>query len=143
MAGLRDLYQEVILEHSKVPRNYREMAEADHKAEGFNPFFLLFHVLVRINVHDGAFKVFSFIRFDDSGLLPFALGGSGSFAFAFRYSLGYRRRSYWSLPFRSNFFGCCYRCYVVVVQQHGVHRRSIHPLCLLFLLFLFQPLLLL
>ncbi|HET8824239.1 MAG TPA: SUF system NifU family Fe-S cluster assembly protein [Terriglobales bacterium] len=37
MAGLRDLYQEVILEHSKVPRNYREIAEADHKAEGFNP----------------------------------------------------------------------------------------------------------
>jgi nitrogen fixation NifU-like protein len=37
MAGLRDLYQEVILEHSKVPRNYREMKEADSKAEGFNP----------------------------------------------------------------------------------------------------------
>ncbi len=37
MAGLRDLYQEVILEHSKVPRNYRELAGADHKAEGFNP----------------------------------------------------------------------------------------------------------
>jgi nitrogen fixation NifU-like protein len=37
MAGLRDLYQEVILEHSKVPRNFREMVDADHKAEGFNP----------------------------------------------------------------------------------------------------------
>ena len=37
MAGLRDLYREVILEHSKVPRNYREIAGADHKAEGFNP----------------------------------------------------------------------------------------------------------
>jgi nitrogen fixation NifU-like protein len=37
MAELRDLYQEVILEHSKVPRNYRVMGEADHKAEGFNP----------------------------------------------------------------------------------------------------------
>ena len=37
MAELRDLYQEVILEHSKVPRNYRQMTEADHKAEGFNP----------------------------------------------------------------------------------------------------------
>ena len=37
MAGLRDLYQEVILEHSKVPRNYREITGADHKAEGFNP----------------------------------------------------------------------------------------------------------
>lgn len=37
MAGLRDLYQEVILEHSKVPRNYREIKDADHKAEGYNP----------------------------------------------------------------------------------------------------------
>jgi nitrogen fixation NifU-like protein len=37
MADLRDLYQEVILEHSKAPRNYRELKDADHKAEGFNP----------------------------------------------------------------------------------------------------------
>jgi nitrogen fixation NifU-like protein len=37
MADLRDLYQEVILEHSKQPRNYRELADANHKAEGYNP----------------------------------------------------------------------------------------------------------
>ena len=37
MADLRELYQEVILEHSKAPRNYRELKDADHKAEGFNP----------------------------------------------------------------------------------------------------------
>jgi nitrogen fixation NifU-like protein len=37
MADLRDLYQEVILEHSKAPRNYRELKSADHKAEGYNP----------------------------------------------------------------------------------------------------------
>src|SRR5437588_11026974 len=37
MADLRDLYQEVILEHSKAPRNYRELPNANHKAEGFNP----------------------------------------------------------------------------------------------------------
>lgn len=37
MADLRDLYQEVILEHSKTPRNYRQLASANHKAEGFNP----------------------------------------------------------------------------------------------------------
>jgi nitrogen fixation protein NifU and related proteins len=37
MADLRDLYQEVILEHSKAPRNYRELKSADRKAEGFNP----------------------------------------------------------------------------------------------------------
>ena len=37
MSDLRDLYQEVILEHSKAPRNYRELPAANHKAEGFNP----------------------------------------------------------------------------------------------------------
>jgi len=37
MADLRDLYQEVILEHSKAPRNFRELRSADHKAEGYNP----------------------------------------------------------------------------------------------------------
>ncbi len=37
MADLRDLYQEVILEHSKQPRNYRELADADRKVEGYNP----------------------------------------------------------------------------------------------------------
>ena len=37
MAELRDLYQEVILEHSKAPRNYRELAGANQHAEGYNP----------------------------------------------------------------------------------------------------------
>jgi nitrogen fixation NifU-like protein len=37
MSDLRDLYQEVILEHSKAPRNFHDLADADHKAEGFNP----------------------------------------------------------------------------------------------------------
>lgn len=37
MSELRDLYQDVILEHSKTPRNFRELPAANHKAEGFNP----------------------------------------------------------------------------------------------------------
>src|SRR5579863_1950164 len=37
MSDLRDLYQDVILEHSKTPRKYRELPAANHKAEGFNP----------------------------------------------------------------------------------------------------------
>jgi nitrogen fixation NifU-like protein len=37
MADLRDLYQEVILEHSKAPRNFREVPAAERQAEGFNP----------------------------------------------------------------------------------------------------------
>jgi nitrogen fixation protein NifU and related proteins len=37
MPDLRELYQELILEHSKAPRNYRRLAEANRKAEGYNP----------------------------------------------------------------------------------------------------------
>ena len=37
MSDLRELYQDVILEHSKAPRNYRELQDANHKAEGYNP----------------------------------------------------------------------------------------------------------
>ncbi|MBI4395194.1 MAG: SUF system NifU family Fe-S cluster assembly protein [Candidatus Omnitrophica bacterium] len=34
---LRELYQELILEHSKKPRNFRVLEGANHTAEGFNP----------------------------------------------------------------------------------------------------------
>jgi nitrogen fixation NifU-like protein len=37
MADLRDLYQELILEHSKHPRNYRVLDGPSHSVEGFNP----------------------------------------------------------------------------------------------------------
>lgn len=37
MNDLRELYQEVILDHSKKPRHFREMAEANHHADGHNP----------------------------------------------------------------------------------------------------------
>jgi nitrogen fixation protein NifU and related proteins len=36
-ADLRELYQETILDHSKRPRNFREMPEATGRAQGFNP----------------------------------------------------------------------------------------------------------
>ena len=36
-SDLRDLYQEVILDHSKNPRNFRVLEHANHMAEGFNP----------------------------------------------------------------------------------------------------------
>ncbi len=36
-ADLSDLYQEVILEHSKAPRNYHKPATANQEAEGYNP----------------------------------------------------------------------------------------------------------
>ncbi|MDP6456669.1 MAG: SUF system NifU family Fe-S cluster assembly protein [Candidatus Marinimicrobia bacterium] len=34
---LRDLYQELILDHNQNPRNFREIEGANHKSEGFNP----------------------------------------------------------------------------------------------------------
>jgi len=37
MSDLRELYQEVILDHNKSPHNFRELPDADHHAEGDNP----------------------------------------------------------------------------------------------------------
>ena len=37
MSNLEALYQEVILDHNRKPRNFREMDNADHKVEGRNP----------------------------------------------------------------------------------------------------------
>ena len=37
MADLRELYQEVILDHSRKPRNYHKLDPADRKAVGNNP----------------------------------------------------------------------------------------------------------
>jgi len=37
MSELSDLYQEVILDHSRKPRNFRILPDANHSAEGKNP----------------------------------------------------------------------------------------------------------
>jgi nitrogen fixation NifU-like protein len=37
MADLRALYQEVILDHSKHPHNFRAMPDASGSAQGYNP----------------------------------------------------------------------------------------------------------
>jgi nitrogen fixation NifU-like protein len=37
MSDLRELYQQVILDHNKNPRNYHEMADATSHVEGYNP----------------------------------------------------------------------------------------------------------
>ena len=36
-AELDDLYQEVILDHNRRPRNFHAIADASHQAEGYNP----------------------------------------------------------------------------------------------------------
>jgi nitrogen fixation NifU-like protein len=37
MSELADLYQEIILDHNKRPRNFREMPECTCQADGLNP----------------------------------------------------------------------------------------------------------
>lgn len=37
MSDLRELYQEVILDHNRRPRNFRVIAGANRHAEGYNP----------------------------------------------------------------------------------------------------------
>jgi nitrogen fixation NifU-like protein len=37
MADLRELYQQVVLDHNRSPRNFRAIPDATHTAEGTNP----------------------------------------------------------------------------------------------------------
>jgi nitrogen fixation protein NifU and related proteins len=37
MSDLQELYQELIKDHSKKPRNFRALPDADRKLEGYNP----------------------------------------------------------------------------------------------------------
>ena len=37
MSDLRELYQEVIIDHARNPRNFGNVAHLTHHAEGFNP----------------------------------------------------------------------------------------------------------
>jgi len=37
MSDLRELYQQVILDHNKNPRNFHELANATNRVDGYNP----------------------------------------------------------------------------------------------------------
>ena len=63
MDELRDLYQEVILDHNKNPRNYSKLPKANRIAEGDNPL-CGDHYTVYLLVEDGIIKD---IGFDGSG----------------------------------------------------------------------------
>ena len=50
MSDLTDLYQEVILDHGRNPRNFRAMADATATAEGLNPLCGdHYHVFLRMD----------------------------------------------------------------------------------------------
>ncbi len=57
---LDDLYQEVILDHGRRPRNFRVIADADRQAEGLNPLcgdhFKLYVKLAGEVIRDIAFE---------------------------------------------------------------------------------------
>lgn len=59
MSELRDLYQEVILDHYKRPRNSRALRDANCHAEGFNPL-CGDKVSVYLQVEDGIIKDVAF-----------------------------------------------------------------------------------
>lgn len=52
MAALRNLYQEIILDHNRQPRNFRRLEDASHHAHGHNPL-CGDQVDVYLDVHDG------------------------------------------------------------------------------------------
>ena len=59
MSDLRELYQEVILDHNKRPRNFGPLPEANHHAEGRNPL-CGDHLSVQVDVEDGVIKNVAF-----------------------------------------------------------------------------------
>ncbi|HEX6972939.1 MAG TPA: SUF system NifU family Fe-S cluster assembly protein [Vicinamibacterales bacterium] len=63
MSDLSDLYQEVILDHNKRPRNFHELERPSHKAEGYNPL-----CGDRLNV---------FVKVEDNVITDVAFMGSG------------------------------------------------------------------
>jgi nitrogen fixation NifU-like protein len=53
MTGNRGLYEQVILEHNKKPRNFRAMEDANRKADGYNPLCGdQFTVFLKLDDHD-------------------------------------------------------------------------------------------
>jgi nitrogen fixation protein NifU and related proteins len=59
MSELDELYQEVILDHNKSPRNFREMEGANRRSEGYNPL-CGDHVTVYVNLAEGVIRDISF-----------------------------------------------------------------------------------
>ena len=59
MSELRELYQQIILDHNKAPRNYGRLADANRDSEGYNPL-CGDHLQVFAQVQDGTIRRISF-----------------------------------------------------------------------------------
>lgn len=59
MSELDDLYQEVILDHNRSPRNFGKLKEANRTAEGYNPL-CGDQITVYVKLEDGVIREISF-----------------------------------------------------------------------------------
>jgi len=59
MADSKQLYQEVILDHNRKPRNWGVLADATHKAEGHNPL-CGDHLTLTLKLRDGTVDAVNF-----------------------------------------------------------------------------------
>ena len=60
---LKDLYRDVIVDHNRHPRNFREIPDADRRADGFNPLC--------------GDKLTVFVKLDGGRISDVAFNGSG------------------------------------------------------------------
>ena len=63
MSELTELYQEVILDHNRRPRNFHALDDASHSAEGYNPL-CGDHLTLYLKVADG---VLADVAFEGAG----------------------------------------------------------------------------
>jgi nitrogen fixation NifU-like protein len=59
MSDLRELYQEVILDHNKKPRNFQKLEDANRAAEGHNPL-CGDHITVYIHIQGDVIREIGF-----------------------------------------------------------------------------------
>lgn len=58
--GLRELYQEVIFDHNRNPRNFHELPDCSHRADGHNPL-CGDQLTVYARINDGLVEEVSFV----------------------------------------------------------------------------------
>lgn len=63
MDELKDLYQEMVMDHNKNPRNFGELKNATHHTEGYNPL-CGDHIHIHLNLDD---KKVNEIKFTGDG----------------------------------------------------------------------------
>lgn len=63
MSELRELYQEIVLDHNSRPRNFKEIEDADRVVEGFNPLC--------------GDKIMLYVKFQGDTIVDIGFQGSG------------------------------------------------------------------